>query len=647
MKLLIGLLLLIGTQFFTINNLIAQTSDTTIIQNVDLDSVIISAQRTPVLRSELMRSVQVVSAREIQQSGAQDIASLLENIRGIDIRKRGTYGMQADISIRGGTFDQTLILLNGVNLTDPQTGHHNLNVPIDLESIERIEILHGPAARVFGPNAFSGAINIITKQPGEHEAVVSLTGGEHMFGGISAAGGITTGPVNHYLAISGLTSDGFTDNTDFKSENIFYRSNVSTEFGKVDLQAGYNQKAFGANSFYTPRFPDQFEETRSGFISLRWLPDGGLNITPNIYWRRHHDRFELFRNEAPAWYTTHNYHRSDILGAAINWVHVSNLGTTALGLDYRYEHIFSNVLGEEMPSPMPVPGYEEAFFTRSYDRNTYSLMLEQTVQLGNVTLSGGSLVFVNTELENDISLFPGIDIGWQMNEQLRFYTTVNRTLRLPTFTDLFYQGPDNLGNPDLKPEEAISVETGLKAQYNGIFADLAIYRRWGTNMIDWVRAPGDPVWKSENLTDVIITGVEAGVVLPLLYHQRASLSLQYGYNHADRSSGDLVSNYALDFLRNKIDIIYSTPVLVNGGINFSASWYDRNGTYIPFVNNAFTDEVSFDSQWVINAKAYWNFQDIRVFGEVSNLFSTEYAAISNVPQPGRWVRFGISTRFRY
>jgi vitamin B12 transporter len=128
-----------------------------------LDEVVVSAQLGPVVQSQLMRVVQVISRAEIEQSPVRDLAGLLESVRGIDIRKRGTFGMQADISIRGGTFDQTLILINGINITDPQTGHHNLNVPVDPHSIERIEILQGAGARIFGPNAFNGAVNIITK----------------------------------------------------------------------------------------------------------------------------------------------------------------------------------------------------------------------------------------------------------------------------------------------------------------------------------------------------------------------------------------------------------------------------------------------------------------------------------------------------
>ena len=105
----------------------------------------------------------VISSETIKQSTATNVADLLQSISGIDIRRRGTDGMQSDLYIRGGQFNQTLILIDGFKTEDPQTGHHTMNMMIPLENIERIEIIKGPAARVFGQNAFTGAINIVTK----------------------------------------------------------------------------------------------------------------------------------------------------------------------------------------------------------------------------------------------------------------------------------------------------------------------------------------------------------------------------------------------------------------------------------------------------------------------------------------------------
>ncbi len=139
------------------NSLFAQVaSDTTISRQVDLEQLIISAERTPVMFEQLKRSIQIITKKDIEQLPVRNITELLSYAMNTDVRNRGAFGMQADISIRGGSFDQTLVLLNGMNINDPQTGHHNMDIPVDLSSISRIEILKGPGARVFGPDAFNG-----------------------------------------------------------------------------------------------------------------------------------------------------------------------------------------------------------------------------------------------------------------------------------------------------------------------------------------------------------------------------------------------------------------------------------------------------------------------------------------------------------
>lgn len=623
---------------------------------LELDRVVVSSQRTPVRFSELRRSVQVITRQEIELSGAQDVSALLSMVRGLDVRHRGSFGMQSDVIIRGGTFDQTLVLLNGINLTDPQTGHHNLNLPVDISSIERIEVLHGAGARIFGPNAFNGAINIITREPGSEHVQVSASAGQHGLGTAGFSAGFEAGSTRHHLSMGRKGSSGYTENTDFRDASLFYRGLAETAAGTAELQAGLNSRAFGANSFYTPVFPDQFEQTRTLFASARWQPSGPVRISPTVYWRRHNDRFELFRNEAPAWYSGHNYHKSDILGAALNWTHLSRLGATSAGLDYRYEHILSNVLGEPMAAPRAVPGEAGAFFTHSYARTGLSLMAEHSAVLGRFSFSGGGLLYYNTDLDRDFTFFPGIDAGFQLTETFRVYASLNRTLRLPTFTDLFYEGPTNLGNPGLQPERAVSAETGFHAGFGPLFWESAFFRRWGTNIIDWTRRPGEELWRSENLTEVTITGMEHSLLwyLPDWLTARGgtgttagihrSLKLSYSFIDAGRRSGEFVSNYALDFLQHKLDVSLRHPLTANSGFALSLSWQQRSGDFILFEGGTFTETRPFEPFWLADLHMFARFNRITLFAEASNLFNTSYNDIANVPQPGRWMRTGFTLR---
>ena len=227
------------------------TIDSLRVKSHELGDVVVTAGRTPIEAQQAARIVSVITKSEIERSPAQNLTDLLRFVAGVDIRQRGAFGAQADISIRGGTYDQTLILLNGVNVTDPQTGHHNLNLPIDLESIERIEILQGPAAKSFGPNAFNGAINIITGNSKPNHIRVSGMFGQ--YGLYKAAGNIsnTIGNFKRFISLNRMSSDGYIKNTDFSGTNIFYQAGYASKAGAFDFQTGYSKKDFGANSFYS------------------------------------------------------------------------------------------------------------------------------------------------------------------------------------------------------------------------------------------------------------------------------------------------------------------------------------------------------------------------------------------------------------
>jgi len=331
-----------------LNEAVAQTDHTKLKADYNLDEIEVSAQRAPVTYSQAARIISVIEREEIEAAPVSSIQDLLEYALGVDIRQRGTYGVQADVSIRGGSFDQTLILLNGINLSDPQTGHHNLNVPVSLKSVKRIEILNGPSARVYGPNAFSGAINIVTEPDAEESVTLDVAFGDNSLRDLTASANLKAGSLTSFLAASNTSSSGYIENTDFDTYNIYYHGRLKTEPATLNFQAGYTDKAFGANSFYTPKYPNQFEATKTTFASVQMETGKKLHFTPAAYWRRHQDRFELFRDNPASWYAGHNYHMTDVFGLNLNTWFQSSLGKTAFGAEFRSENIWSNVLGEAL-----------------------------------------------------------------------------------------------------------------------------------------------------------------------------------------------------------------------------------------------------------------------------------------------------------
>lgn len=630
-----------------ISEAVAQPERSEVKMEFDLDEIEVSAQRAPVTYSQVARIISVIEKDQIDAAPVNSIQDLLEYALSVDIRQRGTHGVQADVSIRGGSFDQTLILLNGINLSDPQTGHHNLNLPVSFKSIQRIEILEGPAARVYGPNAFSGAINIVTEPSESDQIGIDLSYGEHDLRDINVSANKQVGKLQNFVAFNHKSSDGYIDNTDFDSYNVFYHGLLNSEAGQLDLQAGFSNKAFGANSFYTPAYPNQFEETKTTFASLKFETGEKLHFTPALYWRRHQDRFELFRSDPASWYSGHNYHMTDVLGTSINSWFSSDLGKTAFGAEFRSENIWSNVLGEDLEEPIDVPGEKDQEFTKSHSRTTVSYFAEHTFYLGRLTVSGGAMANWISDLNYEWNIYPGLDLSYQLTDALKAYSSFNKSLRMPTFTDLYYNGPTNRGNPDLKPEKSTTVEGGLKLDNRFLHLQAGYYHRVGKDLIDWVRESEEFLWETRNLTEIKSNGFEfiAALNVPELLGQPffiRKINTNYSYNKLDKSQSDYLSNYALDNLKHKFVFSVDQKVWKNLQASWNFRFQNRNGTYAEFEDTQYVGEADYESFWLTDLKVYWKTDKLQVSGSISNLFDQRYVDLGNIQQPGRWISFGVN-----
>lgn len=631
---------------------VAQTDTLKVNTDYNLDEIEVSAQRAPVTYSQAARIISVIERAEIEAAPVSSIQDLLEYAVGVDIRQRGTYGVQADVSVRGGSFDQTLILLNGINISDPQTGHHNLEVPVSLKSVKRIEILNGPSARVYGPNAFSGAINIVTEPDDAQSVKVDAAFGDNRLRDLNVSGNVKTGKLTSFIAASNMASDGYINNTDFDTYNLFYQGRLQTAPGTLDFQAGYTDKGFGANSFYTPAYPNQYEATKTTFASVKMNTGEKLHFTPAAYWRRHQDRFELFRDNPASWYSGHNYHMTDVFGLNLNSWFQSKLGKTAFGAEFRSENIWSNVLGEALDTPMDVPGESGKQFTKGHSRTIVSYFGEHTFYISNFTASLGAMANWISDLNNEWNVYPGVDLSYKFSEQLRAYASFNKSLRMPTFTDLYYSGPTNVGNSNLKPERSTTYETGLKYRTRAINVEAAYYHRVGKDMIDWVRLADEEKWHTENLTEIKSDGAEVTANINLAELAGASFPIKhvgvnYAYNSLSKVSDNYLSNYVLDNLKHKL--VFSLDHGIIGHLN--ASWkfryQDRNGSYAKYVDAAYVGEEDYKPFWLTDLKVFWKTPSAQIYCTVSNLFDQHYFDLGNLAQPGRWISAGISYKLDF
>ncbi len=581
------------------------------IRTVELADVVISENRLQTPFSESARSITIITREQIDNAPVQSINELLTYVAGVDIRQRGPAGVQADVSVRGGTFEQTLILINGVKVSDPQTGHHQLNLPLDRHAIERIEVLKGPAARIYGQNAFAGAINIITKVPEERAVIIGGYGGGFTTFGGNVGWALPGERYGQYLTLSHDRSEGYRPNADYRITNAFYQSYLNAGSGTFTLMGGHTRRAFGAGGFYVPD-SEEYEEVTTTFASVdyqakldRWT------VQPRIYWRRNHDDY-VFKRSDPGFFN--NLHTTHTWGAELNTTRTSDWGLTGLGAEFREEAIASTNLGDRSRS---IAGFfvEHRFYF--FDR---------------LDVTPG--VYLNWFSDYGWNWFPGIDASCEFGPAWRAFANVGRSFRIPTYTDLYYQGPTNIGNDQLRAEDALTYEGGVKYFGANLWGQVSYFRRDASQLIDWVRTSDDNPWQPRNFYNVAVQGLEAGINFDFAADAWfKTLSLNYTYLDADlKDTEGVQSRYALDNLNHQLVLGADHKIWSKVRHNLRARYLDR---------------ATLPDYFILDSRVYYRTERFEVYIEATNLTNTEYTETGYVTMPGRWVRAGVSLTLRY
>ncbi len=385
----------------------------------------------------------------------QSVQEMLEYVSGVDVKQRGPLGVQADVSIRGGTFEQTLILVDGIKMSDPQTGHHNFDLPFSLDNVERLEILKGQGSRIYGPNAFGGVINIITKKGSGKFVKVKTAAGDFGFMQGDLSMSFPLGLMRNQLTLSKTRSEGYRNNTEFNISKIYYGSTIPIQSGKIDYSFGYVDKEFGAYNFYSNKYPDEWEHTKTLFVNTgAHLQGKRFYLTPKLFWRQHKDDFILDRKR-PEFYR--NRHTTDVYGIEFQSIVLSTLGSTALGGEFGKERIESSNMG-------------------NHSRIRSGFFLEHHLPtFKTLTLVMGTSAYYYSDW--DWKVCPGIDFGIQIKSELKLFGSVGKSFRVPTYTELYYNSPANEGNRNLVPEKSWSYETGCNLTKNIYSGKICIFRR--------------------------------------------------------------------------------------------------------------------------------------------------------------------------
>ena len=542
---------------------------------------------------------------------------LLQQVSGIDIRRRGVPGTQADLYIRGGGFDQTLLLIDGMKMDDIQTGHHTLNLLLPIQLIERIEIIKGPASRIFGQNAFNGAINIVTKSlpkfdKKQFEMLVSnpTFGSFKQFGFLINSRLLLKQKFNAQLTFSRSKSDGYRYNTDYSNDFFFFKSEIKTQKNPIIITSGFTEKKFGANGFYaSPTATDQYEETQASFLGISTLLGSEkFLIRPKLYWRRGQDEYIYIRNN-PSVYR--NLHKTNKIYLDFSFSKLFDSGRLNFGIDLSNSSISSNNLGY-------------------HNRFTTSLYADYTFKTKDNKLSFSPGLSISNFSDMSTHFFPGIDLGFDVNEKINLYANYGKTYRIPTYTDLYYSDRNTIGNPDLNPEYAITNEIGIKYSNENIDVSSSFFSRKSSNIIDYVKQSEQDKWEATNIRNLDTNGFDLNFLYKITLHN--SLRLGYTYLFDKSYVSDVnYSRYAINSLRHQLN----TRLALKYSNKITHTLINRFGERSNKVSHIVYDS---NLKYQLSENSYF-------FINVNNIFNEEYYETNLVPMPGRNFLIGVISYF--
>ena len=591
---------------------------------INIDEVVIHDNRFSTTVSKKNRNVFVIDKEAIKKLPGKSLQEVLQYANGVDLRQRGPFGTQADISIDGGSFEQTVVLVNGNKIIDPQTAHNMMNLPLPIEAVERIEIVRGPAALIYGINSLTGAINIITKKPTQSGVFLNTYSssnfekdtegsGETFWGkGIQVGGTLSKEKHQHSLFASHDKSNGYRYNTGFENNKLYYQGNIQfNETNKLSSSFGYIKNGFGANAFYAaPGDKNSREVVQTTLANLqsthqlseRWTLMPRLNYRYNFDDYRYYGNADLTKGRSR--------HYTNIFAAEVNASYKTNHGEIGFGVEGRNENITSTSIGD-------------------HDRENLGVFLQyRTVFFEKLDVNVGSYLNYNSNYK--WQAYPAIDASYAITDAFKIIGNIGSSQRIPSFTDLYLnQRPGNIGNADLNSEKALQTEIGfkyIKPQFN--FNANYFYRKIN-DFIDWTRTVTTDPWQSHNYGDLNTNGINMRSNYNLSFNQDSKLSISLAYTYLDfrfqNEMQNVYSKYLVSSLKhqvtNTIDYKYR---------NFTALFATR-----------FDQRVTGPSYWVNDFRVSQSIQKFTIYVDAQNIFNTTYFEVGAVPLPSRWFSLGV------
>ena len=570
-------------------------------------TVVVTAATTPVELGSVTRTLTVITRQQIDVLPAHSIAEVLRLVGSVDVRARGVRGIQTDFAVRGANFGQMLVLVDGVRMNDVQSGHHNGDIPVALDEVERIEILHGPGSALFGADAFGGTVNVITRRRVERPTV-HVQGGSFGLASGRGAAGFESGQVRHTIGAAAERSSGFMYDRDYAS----LVARTRTSFGdRSGLSIAFLRKEFGANNFYGGNAPSREWTNQTLVAGDHRFQAADWAFSARGSYRTHGDRF-IFNQLNPA--LSDNRHRTHAVLAEIATSRRVRAAILTVGAETGGDWIRSSNLGD-------------------HEIGRISAFSEWRQPIGQRVQLDGALR-VDRYSQFGASWNPSLGIGYWPTQALRLRASAARAFRVPTFTERYYSDPANLARAEVGPETAWAGEGGADLFLdNGWMIQGTFFGRADSDVIDWLRPTPTVRWQTYNVRDVDTLGVEVGA--QKTFAGGGFVLAQFTGIDLDAAAVTQFSKYVLDYAPRTFTAAGFLPL--PGAFHIAPRLEYRRRSRPAGTS----DYVLFDAR--VGRRIT---RTLDLYVEGTNLFDREYQEIAGVAMPGATMAVGLALRAR-
>lgn len=613
-------------------------------QETDLDPVTVTATFNPAKLSQTGRNLVVIKGERFAQLPVHSLDELLRYIPGLELQARGPFGSQSDITLRGGTFQQVLVLVDGVRVNDPNTGHFTSYIPIAPSEIDRIEVLKGASSTLYGSDAVGGVIHVITKSFTAKKDLPrqtvfgQLKGGEYGTwmadaGWFKSKGKTAFGVGGQLIQTDGQKQRGTRGFVESQNLTASVNHHINDQW-QVSLRSAFDRRKFAAQNYYTTFLSDTAQETITSIWNQLQVVRTGAKNTLRIQagYKNLQDSFS-FNPRTPS-----NQNKSHLWQALVTNERIIGTKTVITpGIQFVNKRIRSNDRGNHAVS-------QAAAF----------LVLNQ--QFGEQFFFAPA-ARVEWNERAGWEFVPQVALSYRTSK-LQLRTSAGKTIRDADFTERFNNynktivaSGQRLGNPDLEAERSFSYEGG--ADYfltSNLKISSTYFQRFHKKLIDYVATPAAQIPRNvnlaptgtyafaKNIAEVTTTGFETDIQFSKQLENNSRIWATLGLVWLDSKSSDSVPSFYLSshakFLTN-LSLQYTQKRFALGVTGIYKNRQPQAAAS-PLIAKVSSDYL------VLNAKAeVFVWRQLSAFVEVDNITNRNYTDLLGSQMPGRWLLGGI------